>query len=319
MGFCAVFRANGLKDVMALEQKQNVTRGEIALTYIALLVLSFTALSVGFYSWIFSVFIPVLLSYTLVRAGVKHTILQSGLFVLFFSLVRGCFFEPVLTPLFAGITVGVCVRKRKSLLYTVSLTTLMILTAEIILYFSDAFRADSQLLFAQNLTSQSSQIITQLGLGTKESAMLMEMFRIYTPAVLLLSLAASAYGVVFFLRMALYKKAPELSACYPRFRDLQVSRGCLIAWVLAWIFGLFTEGVFSVTMANLAVVLSSYIIVCGFAVVLFWILRVRSALFRMLLCLVLFWLFSFVTPIAFALGVLDMSFHFRTRKRGDKK
>ncbi len=316
MGFCAVFQE---KDVMALEQNKNVTRGEIALTYIALSVLSFTALTVGFYSWIFSLFIPALLAYTLVRAGWKHALLQSGLFVLFFSFIHEGFFEPVLTPLFAGVTVGVCVRRRKTLLYTVSLTTVMMLAAEIILYFSDAFRADSQLHFAQNFAEQSAQVVSELGLGAKESAMLIEMMQVYTPAVFLLSMALCAYGIVFFLRMTFRKKAPELAAFYPRFRDLQVTRGCLLVWMLSWGVGLFSEGVFSVTMANLAVVLSSYIIVCGFAVLVFWMLRVRSVFLRVLLCVLLLWFFSFATPIAFALGVLDMSFHFRTKKRGDRK
>ncbi len=304
---------------MALEQNKRVTRGEIALTYIALIALSFTALTVGFYAFIFSLFVPVLLGYTLVRAGLRHALLQAGLFVLFFSFMHEGFYVPVFVPLFSGIAAGMCVCRRKSILYTVSMTTIMMLAAEVILYFLDAFRADSQLHFAQGFAEQSAQMIQQLGFGARESALLLEMLQVYMPAILLMSLAAQAYGILFFLRIFIRKKEPELAARYPRFRDLYVSRGCMFVWILAWIIGLLGDGVFATAMANLAVILSSYIIICGFAVMVFFILRVRSTLVRILFILAILWMFSFLAPIAFIVGTLDRTFHFRTRKRGNEE
>ncbi len=312
MDFCAV-----LKEVTKMEENKTVTAGEKLLVYFALFLLVFTASFIGLSDFISFVFLPALLAYTTVRLGFRHTVLQCGLVILSYSFVYGGFYEPVLLTLLPGITVGICVRRKKSLLYTVSAAAMAMLAAEMIVYFIETFRSPAPVQFQQTFSEQSAQIVEMLALPAKESAVILEMMNLYMPAILLLSIALMCYGIMFVLRLLLVRRAPAYAECYPRFRDLAVPKSCLLVWLLSWLVTFVDDGAIGIAFANLATVLSCYILFCGFALFVFWIMRVRSSMLRTLLCICLLWMFSLFSPAAFILGALDAVFHFRNKKRGD--
>lgn len=312
MDFCAV-----LKEVTDLEENKNVTAGEIVLLYVALFSLVFIASFIGLAEFISFIFLPALLAYTAVRIGYRHTILQCGLVMLLYSFVYGGFYEAVFLTILPGVTVGVCVRRKRTLLYTVTAAALAMLAAEMVVYLISAFQSEAQVHFLQTFSEQSAEMIKMLALPAKESAIILEMLNLYLPAILLLSVAMMSYGIVFVLRLLLVRRAPGYASRYPRFRDLSVAKSCLFVWILAWVIGFIDEGTIGVAFANLATVLSCYIMFCGFALFVYWISGVRSSMLRILLYIGLMWMFSLASPAAFILGALDALFHFRIKKRGD--
>ena len=305
------------KEVIIVEKDVQVTGGEKLLVYFSVLALALVAVYLGLGDIISFVLLPALLAYTTVRFGLLHLVLQAALLVLIYSLASGGYYEPACLIILPGLVVGMGVRNRHGLLYTVSAGSIALLAGEMYMFFSNAIRADVQIGFLESMTYQSTEMIDAIGLPARESALLAEMIQTYTPAILLLSLAALSYFIVFVLLLLLKRRAPASVGRYPRFRDLSVSRGSLLLWVVSWAISLFGNGTLSVVFANLATLISCYIIVCGYALAVFRICKVRNGGLRVLLCVALVWLGSLASPLAFFLGGVDAIVHFRTRG-GDK-
>lgn len=300
-----------------MEQDTKVTGGEKLLVYFSVAVLALVAVYLGLGDIISFVALPALLAYTAVRFGVLHLVLQSALLVLIYSLAHGGYYEPVCLTVLPGLVIGISIRNRHGLLYVVSAGCVALLAGEMYMYFSSAIRENVQIGFLESLSYQSTEMINAIGLPAKESALLVEMIQTYTPAILLLSLALLSYCIVFVLLFLLKRRAPVCVARYPRFRDLSVSRGSLLLWLISWVVSLFADGTAGVVCANLSTLLSCYIILCGYSLVVFRICKVRYGGLRVLLCLALVWFGSLISPLAFFLGGADAIVHFRTRG-GDK-
>ena len=305
------------KEVMTVEKDMQVTGGEKLLVYFSIVLLALVAVYFGLGDIISFVILPAILAYTAVRFGALHLLLQAALLVFVYSLASGGYYEPVCLTILPGLVIGISIRNRHGLLYTVSAGSVALLAGEMYLFFSTAIREDVQIGFLESMTYQSTEMINAIGLPARESALLIEMIQTYTPAILLLSMAALSYFIVFTLFLLLKRRAPACVAPYPRFRDFSVSRGSLLLWVVSWGISLFGSGTLSVLFANLATLISSYIILCGYSLAVFYICKVQRGGLRVLLCIALIWLGSLASPLAFFLGGVDAVVHFRTRG-GDK-
>ncbi len=300
-----------------MEENKNVTAGEIALVYIALFLLILTASFVGLSEFVSFVILPALLAYSTVRLGYRHALLQCGLIVLLYSFISGGLYEAALLTVLPGFCVGICVRRRKTLLHTVTASSIVMVLTELLMYLIEAFRSQTDVQFLESFSQQGAQFVEMLALPAKESAVVLEMLNLYIPAILVLSVAMMSYGIVFVLRFMLVWRAPGYALIYPRFRALKASKSCLFFWGLSWIVSVIDDSTIGIAFANMTTILSCYIVVCGFAVFVSWISRMRSFVMRMLLYISLFWMFSLLTPAAFVVGTIDAVVCFRRKGRGD--
>ncbi len=299
-----------------MDEKKIVTKSEIAFIYVALAVMALTAGFVGLADIISLILLPALLAYSFIRLGGKHMLLQCVCIVLFYSFLAGGFHVSAFVVVLPAIMMGVCVKRKKTILNIVTATGVLLTAIECIGPWILSRTSEGEIA-VQTLVQDMTQVVEQIGLPAAESAAILEVLQMYMPAMLVLSVALFAYEMFWVLLALLRKTEPALAALYPCFKDLYAKKSSMLVLAIAAIVAFADTGIIGTLAANLMMVLASYIIICGFAVFATWISRVRSSGVRIIWYIVLVWFFSFITPAAFVVGVMDTFLQFRNRKRGD--
>jgi len=311
----AVLRGEA-KDVSILEQNSRVSKLEILILYAAIFSLFIFAVFIDG-GILMCILLPAVLAYTIVRVGYLHALLESVLIVLGYCLLAGGFSLHAFSMLVPGIAVGLFMRHGRSALQTVCAGAISYAGMEAYIYYT-AMQAETQTDFTSVLMQEFTTMTEMLELPSTYVTYFTEIISMYMPAILVFGFAMLGFAVYAVTLAVLRRLMPEKVKDYPKFTAYRVPKGCLFVWILALIASMFEWGIWSVTAANLALVLSYYIMLCGISLILYWISRMRMGFGKVMTYIALFWMISLVSIGALVLGILDAFRNFKAAKRGEE-
>ena len=300
-----------------MDDNRIVTATEKFIIYSALVVLTLIATFVGVADIIFYILLPALLAYSIVRIGYRHMLFECVLLVLGLSIATGGFAVQAFYSIVPGIVIGSCIHKQKPFRFVLTAASAGIVLVEGLMYLISAITTEQEIMFAQAFMQETEAVVSKLGLPAADSAMILELLNMYLPSILLVMVAMVAYAAFWVTLALLRKRMPSVVVHYPHFRSLCVRKTMLFVMVISGIVAFADKGTIGTVAANLSMLISFYVILCGYALMISAISALRSRVAKVIVFILFFWMLSMLSTVAYFIGMIDAFVHFRNRKRGD--